>query len=89
LAVMDGDPLTDGTDGVSFELALDLRRFRRLNRCLSRFVFVSSESSLDELDESEELELARNSARIPGWDSSSILCCGVLSYRNACDLSWK
>ena len=40
-------------------------------------VVVSSDSSEELLDESEELFI--NSARIPGWDSSSIICCGMLA----------
>lgn len=92
LPLIDGDMLTEGIDGVSFELALDLRRFLRLKRLLKRLAVDAdfdepSESELEELDESEELELPKKSARTPGWDSSSILCCGVLSYMYAWDLS--
>lgn len=61
----------EGADGVSFELALDLRRFLRRAR-LIRFAVLcdpelASESlSLSELELSEELDEFNMSARIPG-----------------------
>lgn len=80
----DGVRVVEGKEGVSFELALDLRRRRPLNTLLIRFavVFDPDEPSVslppEELVLSEELEDPSMSARIPGWDSSSILCWGVL-----------
>ena len=81
------------TSAVSFEPALDLRRFRPpLMTRLMRFAVVlepleTSESEL-ELEESSEEE-SNQLATGPGADSSSMMCCGVLSYIYACDLSWK
>jgi hypothetical protein len=73
------------TEGVVTVLALDLRRLRCLKARLIRFeVVCDEESESDELDESElleELDEPSISARIPGCDSSSMICCGVLSYR--------
>jgi hypothetical protein len=46
-----------------------------------------SESEL-ELDESLDEE-SNHAATGPGADSSSMICCGVLWYRCAWDLSWK
>ncbi len=80
----DGVRSVEGTEGVSLELALDLRRLRPLKTLLMRFAVVldPDESSvslpLEVLELSEELEDPSMSARIPGWDSSSILYCGVL-----------
>lgn len=82
-------------EGVSFELALDLRRLRPLKARLMRLavVFDPDEASVslppDELEESEELDEPSMSARTPGCDSSSMTCCGVLAYMYACDLSWN
>lgn len=61
---------------------LDLRRLRDFMALLIRFavvhdVAVSSDSSDELLDESEELFI--NSAKIPGWDSSSMTCWGILA----------
>ena len=73
----------EGAECVSLELALDLRRFLR-RALLIRFAVVleldlASESlSLDE-SELEELDEFSISARTPGYDSSSIICWGVLS----------
>lgn len=89
----DGVRMTDGMDGVSFELALDLRRLRPLKARLIRFavVFDPDEASVslpsEGLEESEELDEPSISARTPGCDSSSMTCCGVLAYMYACDLS--
>lgn len=60
---------------------LDFRRLLYFITFLSRFAVdheakVSMDSSDDELEESE---LFKNSARTPGWDSSSMICWGVLS----------
>lgn len=60
---------SDWREPVLFELPLDFRRFRYFMAFLMRFavaheVVVSSESSEELLDESEELFI--NSARIPG-----------------------
>ena len=72
----------EGTDGASFELAFDLRRFLRSARLIRWVVLREDEllsESVSELDELlEELEEPSISARTPGWDSSSIRCCGVL-----------
>ena len=71
------------TEGVVAVLALDLRRL--LKARLIRFEVVCDEvSESEELDESElsdQLDEPSISARIPGCDSSSIICWGVLSYR--------
>jgi len=73
------------TEGVVAVLALDLRRLRCLKARLMRFEVVCDEESeseeLDELELSDELDEPSISARIPGWDSSSMICWGVLSYR--------
>lgn len=70
-------------------LALDFLRFLCLNIRLTRLEVVAtdpdaSESVSEELD---ELELSDDdddefmrSWRTPGCDSSSTMCCGVLSY---------
>lgn len=77
--------MTEGTEGVRAELALDLRRLLRIAR-LKRFAVVfepelaSVSLSPEELELSDELEEFNMSARTPGWDSSSIICCGVLAY---------
>lgn len=68
---------TDWRELVPLELLLDLRCRRCFIALLMRFavdqeVVVSTESSLELLDESDEL--FRNSARIPGCDSSSMIC---------------
>jgi hypothetical protein len=47
----------------------------------------ASESEL-ELEESSEEE-SNQLATGPGADSSSIMCCGVLSYMYAWDFNWK
>ena len=89
----DGVRIADDIRVVSLELTLDLRRLRPLRALLMRFavVFDPDEPSesllLEEVEESEELELPSISARSPGCDSSSITCCGVLAYMYACDLS--
>jgi hypothetical protein len=63
--------MTEGTEGVSLELALDLRRLRFLKARLIRLAVVCepAELSLSVLlesdDESDELELSM-SARTPG-----------------------
>jgi hypothetical protein len=84
LVWVEGDRAREGTDGTSFELEVDLRRFLRSARLIRCVVLredelaSESESELDEpLDELDEFSM---SARTPGWDSSSIRCCGVLSY---------
>ena len=63
--------MTEGTDGVSFELALDLRRF--LLMALFTFLIAvleePSELSLSlllELEEESELEEFKMSAKTPG-----------------------
>ena len=74
----------DGTEAVRTELILDLRRRRLRKARLMRFVVVTEPDvsvSLDELEESEEDDESSTSARIPGCDSSSMICCGVLSYK--------
>lgn len=68
----DGVRIVDGTEGMSLELALDLRRLRPLKTLLIRFavVFDPDEPSvslpLEEPDVSEELEEFSMSAKIPG-----------------------
>lgn len=58
-----------------------------------RFTVVSEPEEVSELDELEELdeldepERSMIFASSPGCDSSSIRCCGVLTYMCACDLS--
>jgi len=69
-------------DAVPLELVLDFRRLLYFIAFLMRLavvqdVIVSADSSDDELEESEELFMS--SARIPGCDSSSIICWGVLA----------
>lgn len=64
-----------------FELVLDLRCLRFFIALLIRFavdheVVVSTEPSLELVDESE---LFMNSARTPGWDSSSMMRWGILA----------
>lgn len=78
--------MTEGIDGVSLvELVLDLRRLRCLKARLIFFAVVfdpdelSVSELLESLDESDELEELSMSAKTPGWDSSSMMCCGVLS----------
>ena len=77
--------MAEGIDGVSLELALDLRRFRCLKALLIRLAVVwdPDDVSVSPLPESseelEELDDASISVRMPGWDSSSIICWGVLS----------
>ena len=77
--------MTEGMDGVSLELALDLRRFRCLKALLIRSAVVwdpddvSVSPLLESSEELEELDDASISVRMPGWDSSSIICWGVLS----------
>lgn len=72
----------DWREAVPLELVLDLRRLRDFMALLIRFavvhdVVVSSDSSEELLDESEELFI--NSAKIPGWDSSSMTFWGILA----------
>ena len=80
----EGVPIVEGKDCVSFELALDLRRLRHLRTRFMRFAVVcesedpSESLELEELEDSEELDEFSISANTPGWDSSSITCCGVL-----------
>ena len=68
----DGVRKVDGTERVSLELALDLRRLRPLRTLLMRLVVVfdpedlSVSLLLDELEVSEELEDPSISARTPG-----------------------
>ena len=68
----DGVPMVEGKDGVSFELALDLRRLRPLRTRLMRFAVVwepeelSESLELEEFDESDELEELSISAKTPG-----------------------
>ena len=82
---IDGELTIDGREGALTELTLDLRRLRFLNARLMRLVVVTEPDVSVLLDESvselsDELdELWRISARIPGWDSSSMILCGVLS----------
>lgn len=79
-------------------LALDLRRLRFLNiRFIRLVVAVTDPDPADESD--DELSLEEESSeddeefimswRTPGWDSSSIFSCGMLSYMYAWLLSWK
>lgn len=77
--------MTDGNEGV-MELTLDLRRLRVLKARLMRLVVVwdpevSVSLLLDELLSSEELDESIKSCKIPGWDSSSMILWGVLSYK--------
>src|SRR3954453_17610523 len=72
----------DWREVVPLELVLDLRCLRYFIALLIRLavvhdVVVSSDSSL-ELDEDSE-ELFMNSARTPGWDSSSMIAWGMLA----------
>jgi hypothetical protein len=81
----EGELTAEGMDGASLELALDLRRFRFLKALLIRLAVVwdpddvSVSPLLESSEELEELDDANISVRIPGWDSSSIICWGVLS----------
>jgi hypothetical protein len=50
-------------------------------------VELSESLELEESEELEELEDPSISARTPGCDSKSMMCCGVLSYRYACDFN--
>lgn len=76
----DGVRVVEGPEGVSLELALDFRRLRPLRTLRIRFAVVwdpddpSVSLPLEELEVSEELEDPSISARMPGCDSSSILC---------------
>lgn len=77
----------EGAEGVSLELALDFRLLLPLSTLLIRFAVVcdledpSESLLLDELLELEELDECNMSANTPGWDSSSITCCGMLAYK--------
>lgn len=68
----DGVRKVEGTEGVSFELALDLRRLRPLRTLLMRLavVFDPEDPSVslppDELEVSDELDDPSISARTPG-----------------------
>ena len=71
--LLSGDEVcrVEGIDGVSLELTLDLRRFRRSARLIRLAVVcepeLPSESvSLDEVESSDELEEFNISARTPG-----------------------
>jgi hypothetical protein len=82
--------------GISFELKLDLRRllpflitFLIRLTVLFELEELSVSLVLGELDEFDELDEPIMLAKTPGYDSSSIRACGVLSYIYACDLSWK
>jgi hypothetical protein len=72
-----------GMDMLSLVLEVDLRRLRRSAR-LNRLAVVcdpelESESEELELELSlEEVDEFNILVKIPGWDSSSIRCCGVL-----------
>ena len=84
LVLDEGDLLTDGVEVDSLELECDFLLVRR-KTFLIRFVVgceleVESESESLELEVSDEDEEFNMSARMPGWDSSSIRCWGVLSY---------
>jgi hypothetical protein len=75
---------TDWREVVPLELVLDLRRRRLFMALLMRLavvqeLVVSTDSSLELLDESEELFM--KSARTPGCDSSSMIRWGILAYR--------
>ena len=80
----EGELNTEGMDGESFEPKLDLRRRRFLKALFIRPAVVCEprELSLSESDESddesEELDELNMSLSIPGADSSSMMCCGVL-----------
>ena len=82
--LLEGVRSVEGIEGVSLELALDLRRFLPLKTRLMRLAVVfdpddvSESPSLEVLDVSDEEEEPSMSARTPGCDSSSITCCGVL-----------
>jgi hypothetical protein len=84
-------------EGASLELVLDLRRLLPLNTLLIHLAVVLEDDDAsvslalppDELDEPDEIDEPSISASTPGWDSSSITCCGVLWYMYACDFSWK
>lgn len=78
----EGVRMVEGILRVSLEPAEDLRRLRpRLSTFLIRLAVVDDPSLsllLEEDDVSEELEVSIKSCSNPGWDSSSITCCGVL-----------
>jgi len=77
--VTDGVRSVEGNEGVSLELALDLRRLRPRKTLLIRLAVVtdpedSSDSvSLDEDELSDELEESKTSCKSPGCDSSSMM----------------
>lgn len=78
----DGVRSVDGADGVSLELALDLRLLLPLRTLLMRLAVLCDleDPSVSLLLDEEllELEVCSMSANTPGCDSSSITCCGVL-----------
>ena len=70
-------------------LILDLRRRRFLNILLTLLLVVMIDPEVSDPELSEELESSEDedefvmSAKTPGCDSSSMISCGVLSYRYA------
>lgn len=79
---------------VSLDPALDLRRLlppliTRLIRPAVVFDPLDPSESDPEEVSSSELEESIQAATGPGADSSSMMCCGVLSYIYAWDFSWK
>lgn len=68
----DGVRKVEGAEGVSFELALDLRRLRPLRTLLMRLAVVFDPEDptvslpLDELEVSDELDDPNISAKTPG-----------------------
>jgi hypothetical protein len=83
----------EGIEALSLELDTDLRLLRRRARLILFAVLCElrdeSESDELELEESLELDEFKMSAKTPGWDSSSIRCCGVLAYMKECDFNEK
>jgi len=78
-----GECTTEGTERLSSIVELDLRLLRFLKALLMRLTVVwepevVSVSEEFVLDESEEVEESKTSAKTPGCDSSSIRSCGML-----------
>jgi hypothetical protein len=80
--VIDGD-LVASASAVSFDPELDLRRRRPTIALRIRLAVVFEALELldsDPEDESESVSDSIQWATGPGADSSSMMCCGVLSY---------
>lgn len=82
----------DATDPVAVEAMLAFRVMRFFQTLLSFFAVLWERKDVSESVSLEEVESLLEepfmmSASTPGWDSSSMIRCGVLWYMYACDLS--